>query len=66
MPVLAILGESALDAVMPEWDAIDLKWDELGVLPMQWKSKLSERRGIYYIFDTSDGKVYIGCGDSRS
>jgi len=60
MPVLAILEESALDAAMPEWDAIDLTWDELRVLPTQWKSRLSEWRGIYYIFDTSDGKGYIG------
>jgi hypothetical protein len=60
MPVLAILEESALDAAMPEWDAIDLTWDELRVLPRQWKSRLSEWRGIYYIFDTSDGKGYIG------
>jgi hypothetical protein len=60
MPVLAILEESALDAAMPEWDAIDLTWVELGVLPTQWKSRLSEWRGIYYIFDISDGKGYIG------
>jgi len=60
MPVLAIVEESALDAAMPEWDAIDFTWDELGVLPKRWKSKLSEWRGIYYIFDTSDGKGYVG------
>ena len=45
---------------MPEWDAIDLTWDQLGVLPKRWKSKLSEWRGIYYIFDTSDRKGYVG------
>src|SRR5436190_1005996 len=28
--------------------------------PSTWKSKLSEWRAIYYIFDTSDGKGYIG------
>lgn len=60
MPVLAILEESALDAAMPKWDAIDLTWDKLRVLPVQWKSKLSEWRGIYYLFDTSDGKGYVG------
>jgi len=60
MPVLTILEESALDIAMPEWDAIDLTWDELGVLPKRLKSKLSEWRGIYYIFDTSDGKGYVG------
>lgn len=60
IPIHAILDESALDAAMPEWDAIDLTWEELGVLPTRWKSKLREWRGIYYIFDTSDGKGYVG------
>ena len=60
MPVLAILEESALDAAMPEWDAIELTWEQLGVLPARWKSRLEEWRGIYYIFDTSDGKGYVG------
>jgi hypothetical protein len=60
MPVLAILEDSALDAAMPEWDAIDLTWEQLRVLPMRWKAALSQWRGIYYIFDASDGKGYIG------
>ena len=60
MPVLAVLDESALDAAMPEWDAIDLTWEELGVLPARWKAKLSEWRGIYYVFDISEGKGYVG------
>jgi len=67
MPVLAILDESALDAAMPEWNEIDLTWEELGVLPTRWKSSLSQWRGIYYIFDTSDGEGYVGSayGDSN-
>ena len=45
-----------------------LKWEELCVLPMHWKSALSQWRGIYYIFDTSDGKGYVGSayGDSKN
>jgi len=43
-----------LDAVMPEWNAIDLTWEELSVLPTRWKSALSQWRGIYYIFDGSE------------
>jgi hypothetical protein len=66
MPVLAVIDESALDASMPEWDAIDLSWEELGVLPSRWKSKLSEWRGIYYIFDISDGKGYVGSAYGES
>ena len=41
MPVLAILEESALDAEMPKWDAIDLTWEELRFLPSRWKSALA-------------------------
>jgi hypothetical protein len=62
--VLAILEDSALDAAMPAWDELSLAWDELRVLPTRWKSALAHWRGIYYIFDTSDGKGYVGaaCG----
>jgi hypothetical protein len=60
MPILAVIEESALDATMPEWDAIEFSWEQLGVLPTRWKSRLEEWRGIYYIFDTSDRKGYVG------
>jgi hypothetical protein len=66
LPVLAIREDSALDAAMPEWDAINLSWEELGVLPTRWKSALSQWRGIYYIFDTSDGKGYVGSAYGES
>ena len=66
-PVLAVLEDSSLDAAMPEWNEIALNWEELGVLPSRWKSVLSQWRGIYYIFDTSDGRGYVGsaCGESN-
>jgi hypothetical protein len=60
MPVFAVLEQSTFDADMPKWDEISLTWDELRVLPTRWKAKLSEWRAIYYIFDTSDGKGYVG------
>lgn len=60
MPVLTILDESALDAAMPEWNELDLTWEQLSVLPTRWKSALSQWRGIYHIFDASDGKGYVG------
>jgi hypothetical protein len=60
MSVLAILNDSAFDGAMPEWNQIDFSWEELSVLPTKWKSILSQWRGIYYIFDTSDGKGYVG------
>ena len=60
IPVLAVHENSVLDAAMPEWDAINLTYDELCVLPKRWKSALAQWRGIYYIFDTSDAKGYVG------
>ena len=60
MPVIAVLEDSALDAAMPEWDEISLSWEEIALLPMRWRSALSHWRGIYFIFDVSDGKGYVG------
>jgi hypothetical protein len=60
MPVLAVREESALEADMPEWDGLNLRWDELAVLPSRWRAALSQWRGIYLIFDESDGKAYVG------
>lgn len=65
MPVVAVLDDSALDAAMPEWTAIDLEWVDLGILPTRWKLKLAEWRGIYYIFDRSDRKGYVGSAFGR-
>jgi hypothetical protein len=60
IPVHAILEDSALDAAMKRWDELDFTWNQLGVLPRRWQAKLAEWRGIYYIFDASDGKGYVG------
>jgi hypothetical protein len=60
MPVHAILEDSALDAAMKKWDELELTWSQLSVLPKRWQSTLAEWRGIYYIFDASDGKGYVG------
>lgn len=60
IPVHAILEDSALDAIMPEWNEIVLTWEELCILPTRWKLAISQWRGIYYIFDASDGKGYVG------
>lgn len=59
-PVVSVFADSALDAAMPEWDAINLTWGELGVIPTRWKSALSQWRGIYYIFDGFDSMGYVG------
>lgn len=65
-PVVAILEDSALVTAMPEWDDIEFTWEQLGALPKSWKSTLSQWRGVYYIFDTSDGKGYVGSAYGES
>lgn len=60
MPVAAILEDSLLDAAMPPWYDVELTWEELGILPKRWRSALKEWRGIYYIFDISDRRGYVG------
>jgi hypothetical protein len=60
MTVHAILEESALDTAIANWDELDFTWNELKLLSKRWRDKLSEWRGIYFIFDTSDSKGYVG------
>lgn len=60
MSVLSILEESALNAPMPKWDEIERGWEQLADLPASWRAAMSQWRGIYYIFDTSDKKGYVG------
>jgi GIY-YIG catalytic domain len=60
IPILAVHEESVFDAAMPEWDTINLSWDELSILPARWKTVFAQWRGIYYIYDSSDGKAYVG------
>jgi hypothetical protein len=66
MPVVAVREESALDAEMPNWDDISVSWEQLRVLPTRWKTRLQEWRAIYYIFDASDGKGYVGSAYGNS
>lgn len=60
MEVVAIHEESVLELAMPPWDAINISWNELSVLPSKWRAALAQWRGIYFIFDESDGKAYVG------
>lgn len=64
--VIAVLEDSALDAALPEWDEIEFTWEELQVLPTRLKFKLSEWRGVYYIFDTLKEKGYVGSAYGES
>ncbi len=58
--VIAIHEESLFSAAMPSWDEINLSWNELAILPSRWREALSHWRGIYFIFDRSDGRGYVG------
>lgn len=60
IPFCALLEDSILDDEMPEWSDLTLEWRELQVLPKRWQSALSQWRGIYYIYDSSEGKGYVG------
>lgn len=65
MPVHAILEESLLEPTVPDWNWINLSWEELGLLPGRWRNALSQWRGIYLIFDGSDGMAYVGSAYGR-
>ena len=60
MPVHAIREESTFHVSMPSWDEIETSVAELRVLPSSWQAALAQWRGIYSIFDASDGKRYVG------
>jgi hypothetical protein len=59
--ITAIHAESLLSEEPPasyrEWD---LQWDAIELLHGSWKAKLENWCGIYYIFDVSDGRGYVG------
>ncbi len=56
----AISETSFIERDMPNWDELVLEWVELKALPRKWRAALHEWRGIYYIFDVSDSKGYVG------
>jgi hypothetical protein len=58
--VQAILDESAFVERMPQPNRLVLDWVDLSTLPSSWKAALRQWRGIYYIFDTSERKGYVG------
>ena len=60
IPVVAISQDSAFEAAMPHGDEMKFSWGQLRLMPTPWKSALSQWRGLYYIFDSSDGKGYVG------
>lgn len=63
--VVSILEDNALVRNMPEWRNLNLKWQDLSVIPSSWKEALRHWRGVYYIFDSSDKKGYVGSASGK-
>jgi hypothetical protein len=59
-PIHAIVEDSILHPPIPDWKDCIWSWPELRTLPNEWRKTLRGWRGIYYIFDQSDGKGYVG------
>jgi len=59
-PIHSILEDSALHEAMPEWNECIFSCAKLSILPTSWRDKLRGWRGIYYIYDRSDGMGYVG------
>ena len=45
---------------MPDWDEIVWPHSQLKGLPQSWQDKMSQWRGIYFIFDKARNKGYVG------
>lgn len=58
--VRAIHEESRLAAPMPDWRSLNMRWEQLTLMPRSWRETLSNWRGIYYIFDTRTKRGYVG------
>lgn len=64
LAVEAINEKTAIEEPMPTWDELLLNWSKLGELWPSWQTALRSMRGIYFIFDKTDNKGYVGsaCG----
>ncbi len=58
--VRALLEESKLNRPMPVWTKIVWPHSQLKSLPQSWQDRLSQWRGIYYVFDNKRRKGYVG------
>lgn len=55
-----ISQESLFEQKMPKWNGLVLPWTDLKDLPPTWQAALRNWRSIYYIFDVSDRRGYVG------
>ncbi len=60
IPVSAILEDDLMNPELDPWDKVALTWEALALLPGKLREALKQWRGVYLIFDESDGKGYVG------
>jgi len=58
--IRALLEESQLNRPMPDWTEIVWPQSRLKDLPKSWQDRISQWRGIYFIFDKVQRKGYVG------
>lgn len=60
LKILELKQSNAVFDAVPAWDEVCLSWQELKVLPANWKIAFSQWRGIYYIYDKKTNLGYVG------
>jgi len=56
----AILTESVFTGQLSDWRSLVFNWGQLHLMPNRWQDVLAHWHGVYYIWDGSDGKGYVG------
>ena len=60
LEVVEVKRRPSVSPPMPSWDVLALRTSEIQQLPREWRSALSQWRGIYLIVDENDGARYVG------
>lgn len=58
--ILSLHEEDLRHPPMPSWNELIWSWDRLHLLSSKERDRLSQWRGIYYIFDTEASMGYVG------
>jgi len=63
-PIEALHEQDQFAEVVPDWREVIVSWNDLAAIPKEWASAIRQWRGVYYVFDQSDGRGYVGsaCG----
>lgn len=60
MPVAAIREDSVFAREIDSWVEMDFSWAEISLFRTRLRAALEQWPGIYAIWDSSDGKMYVG------